>query len=51
MTEKNQNFPSALQALLLVAAWFAVEFVVGAFLGGPQDLLGLTQSQTWALTS
>ncbi len=51
MTEKNETFPSAPQALLLIVAWFAIEFVVGAVLGGLQGPLGLTQPQAWALTS
>lgn len=49
MTEKNQDFPSALQALLLVAALFVVELIVDAALGDAQGLLALTDSQRWAL--
>ncbi len=51
MIEKNESFPSALQALALVAAWFAVEFVVGVVLDAAQGPLGLTSSQVWLLTS
>ena len=51
MTERNETFPSALQAVLLLAAWFAVELAVGAVLGDAQATLGLTPQQGWALTS
>lgn len=49
MTEKNQDFPSALQALLLVIALFVVELVVGTALNAAQGLLALTEPQRWAL--
>ena len=51
MTEQNEKFPSALQALLLIAALFAVELVVGVLLHDAQGLLNLTSSQAWALGS
>ena len=51
MTNKNQDFPSALQALLLIVALFAVELVVSAALHDLQGLLGLTESQAEALGS
>jgi membrane protease YdiL (CAAX protease family) len=50
MTEKKA-FPSAIQALLLIAALFAVELVVGALLHDAQGVLNLTSSQAWALGS
>ncbi len=49
MTEKNQDFPSALQALLLVVALFVVEFIVDVLLRDAQGVLDLTDSQCWAL--
>ena len=51
MNGKNNEFPSAVQALLLVAALFAVELAVGALLQDAQGLLDLTTSQSWALGS
>ena len=51
MSEKNRPFPSALQALLLIVALFAVEIAVGAVINSVQGLLGLTPSQAWALGS
>jgi uncharacterized protein len=51
MTEQNEKFPSALQALLLIAALFAVELAVGVLLHDAQGLLNLTSSQAWALGS
>jgi membrane protease YdiL (CAAX protease family) len=49
MTEKNPGFPSAAQALLLIAALFVVEYIVSAVLHDAQDVLGLTLPQLWAL--
>ena len=49
MTEKNQDFPSALQALLLVVALFVVEVIVDTLLRDAQGVLALTDSQRWAL--
>ena len=49
MTEKNQDFPSALQAVLLVVALYAVEWIFGAVLNDAQGVLDLTESQSWAL--
>ena len=51
MSEKSRPFPSALQALLLIVALFAVEIVVGAVVRSVQGVLGLTPSQAWALGS
>ena len=51
MSEKSRPFPSALQALLLIVALFAVEIVVGAVINSVQGVLGLTPSQAWALGS
>ena len=51
MSDQNGKFPSALQALLLIAALFAVELVVGSLLHGAQGVLDLTASQSWALGS
>ena len=51
MTERNEKFPSAVQALLLILALFAVELVVSALLHDAQGVLNLTSSQTWALDS
>jgi membrane protease YdiL (CAAX protease family) len=51
MSEQSEKFPSAIQALLLVLALFAVELVVGALLHDAQGLLSLTSSQAWALGS
>ena len=51
MTENKRAFPSALQALLLILALFAVEIVVGTVLHSVQGVLGLTSSQAWALGS
>ena len=51
MTEPNDRFPSAVQALLLIVALFAVELVVGALLHDAQGLLNVTSSQAWALDS
>jgi len=49
VTEKNQDFPSALQALLLVVALFVFEWILDAVLRDAQGLLALTDSQRWAL--
>ena len=49
MTEKNQDFPSALQALLLVVALFIFKWILDAVLRDAQGLLALTDSQRWAL--
>ena len=49
MTEKNQDFPSALQAVLLVVVLFAVKVIVDAILLSAQDVLALTDSQRFAL--
>jgi hypothetical protein len=51
MTGKNKGFPSAVQALLLIGALFAVELVVGVLLHDAQGVLNLTSSQAWALGS
>ena len=51
MPENPKAFPTALQALLLVLALFAVELVVGALLHDAQGVLNLTPSQAWALDS
>ncbi len=51
MTEQDDSFPSAVQALLLIVALFAVELVVGALLHDAQGLLNVTSSQAWALDS
>lgn len=51
MNEKNRDFPSGIQALLLIVALFALELLVGSVLRAAQDALGLTDSQTWALSS
>ena len=51
MSGKNKEFPSAVQALLLVAALFAAEIAVSALLQDAQGLLDLTASQSWALGS
>ncbi len=51
MPENSKAFPTALQALLLVLALFAVELVVGALLHDAQGVLNLTPSQAWALDS
>ena len=44
MSENKRAFPSALQALLLILALFAVEIVVGTVLHSVQGVLGLTSS-------
>ena len=49
MNGKDGRFPSAVQALGLVVALFAVELVVGTLLHDAQGLLNLTSSQAWAL--
>ena len=49
MTEKNQDFPSALQAVLLVVALNVVEVIVDLVLQHAQGVLALTDSQRWAL--
>lgn len=51
MTDKTRPFPSAPQALLLIAALFAAEFLFGALLHEAQDTLALTPPQGWALAS
>ena len=51
MNDKSRPFPSALQALLLIVALFAAEFIVGALLHEAQGTLALTSSQGWALAS
>lgn len=42
MTEKNQNFPSGLEAFFLVVALFAAEFLIGAAMYDLHAVLGLT---------
>ena len=51
MTGRNEKFPSAVQALLLVVALFVVEVIVGSVLHDMQGVLELTTSQSWALNS
>jgi membrane protease YdiL (CAAX protease family) len=51
MTDKSKAFPSAPQALLLIVALFAAEFIVGTLLHEAQDVLALTEPQSWALAS
>ena len=51
MSGKGNEFPSAVQALLLVAALFGVELLVNMLLQDAQGLLDLTASQSWALGS
>jgi uncharacterized protein len=51
MNGNRGAFPSAVQALLLVVALFAVELVVGVLLHDAQDVLNLTAPQAWALGS
>jgi hypothetical protein len=49
MTEKNKDFPSALQASLLVLALFVVEEFVWAAMHDAQGVLSLTRSQSDAI--
>jgi uncharacterized protein len=49
--DPNRAFPSAVQALLLVVALFAVELLVGSLLRDMQDVLDLTASQAAAIGS
>ena len=51
MTEKNETFPSALQACLLVLVLFMLSVLIDTLLLGGQDVLGLTEAQSWALTT
>ena len=51
MTGQDEKFPSAVQALLLLVALFAVEVVVGTVLHDLQGVLQLTEPQSWALNS
>ena len=51
MNDGKGAFPSALQALLLIVALFAMELVVGALLRDAQGVLNLSSSQAWALGS
>ena len=51
MNDKTGRFPSALQALLLIAALFAVELVVTTLLHDAQGVLGLKDSEAMALAS
>jgi len=47
--ERDDAFPSALQAALLMLALFLVQLLVGAALYDARGVLGLTDSQSWAL--
>jgi membrane protease YdiL (CAAX protease family) len=47
--DRTQPFPSAVQALLLVVALFAIEFGIDIVLNGLQDVLGLTSTQAGVL--
>ena len=49
MTEQNEHFPTALQAILLVLALFVVELLVGMAFRGAQGVLALTSMQSEAL--
>ena len=51
MTEKNETFPSALQACLLVLGLFMLEVVIEALLVDAQGSLGLTNAQCWVLVT
>jgi membrane protease YdiL (CAAX protease family) len=51
MNDKTGRFPSALQALLLIAALFAVELVVTTLLHDVRGLLGLKESEAMAMAS
>ena len=51
MNDKTGRFPSALQALLLIAALFAAELVAGVLLHDAQGVLNLKESQAMALAS
>jgi len=50
MTEKNETFPSALQAVLLVAVLTLLENIVALGLRDAQPALGITSAQRWVLT-
>jgi hypothetical protein len=49
MNRDDDAFPSALQAALLMVAQWLVQLVVGAALYDARGLLGLSDSQSWAL--
>ncbi|MEO7495988.1 MAG: CPBP family intramembrane glutamic endopeptidase [Massilia sp.] len=45
MTEKNENFPNALEAVVLVAALFLVEYLVGAALSDMRGWLEMDSNE------
>ncbi len=51
MTERNESFPSAPQACLLVLGLYAIGRIIGELLQDAQGVLGLTDAQSWVLTT
>lgn len=51
MTEKNENFPTALGAFFLLVALFALEFVIGAAMYDMRDILALPSQDVGGMTT